>query len=246
MKHVYKLLAFLLLALPAFGTITLNATIAAVGGLNSATTANYDTSGCNSCLISLAVSSLTAVADAAVTDSKSNTYTCDTPRQTNAIAYLSMCSCVNCTVGTGHNFTCTRTAGHCAIGGFAFDSANGGVDQTNSAFDNSGSASFIATGSVTPGTAGQVLVAAICFGQSDATPTIDSSFVSPLPVYITQAGASNQGLGLSYLIETTATTKNPNFSFGAVFYISATITTFKAGGGGGAVIHNLTTLGVGQ
>ncbi len=208
------------------------------GGSAGGTTSAVDTSG-NTLLVA-AVVSYTLVSDATISDSKSNTWTPLT-KSASTTQYVKFFYVANPTVGTGHTFTVSGTGSFASIGVITFNgvTTSSPFDQQNGGTFNAGATS-LATGSVTPGVSGEVLVAAIGLNASSGTPTIDSSFVSPCTDYFNYSAGVNFAVGLAYQIQTTATARNPTFSFTSSNPVAAAIATFKESTGGFTAINRRT------
>ena len=195
------------------------------GGANAGGTASIDTTGADTLIVVVGCDNATFPT---LTDSKSNTWTGLTisagsggTRQ-ERIFYAK-----NATVGTGHTFTLSGTSNFVSM---CFSAWSGG--NTTAPFDQqqTGGASFgstVQTGSVTPGSANELLVAGISHTQiNSAADTIDSSFT--VLDSITDTGFGHTNTGLAYQIQTTATTRNPTWtSSGGNDTLSASIATFK-------------------
>ncbi len=186
-----------------------------------------DASGCNFCIA--AVTSLTAVSDATISDSGSSTWNA-LVRQTTSLTYLRFHYAYNITGGSSHTITVSSSAGKTSVAALWFKvvETTSPFDKENSNFDNTGQPNFLNTGSVTPSTDNQVLVAGLSLFQTSSTPTIDSSFTSPAVTFL-NAASNNIGVAISYFIQTTAGAKNPTWSFTGGFYEASNIATFKAG-----------------
>lgn len=156
-----------------------------------------------------------------VTDSKGNTYTALTDYLSGDAVQIHYCK--NPTVGSGHTFTGTTAAGYPSISVGAFNNTDttANADQSNGA--TSASASTLATGSVTPSTDNQLLVAGVAHDK--AAQSINGGFtVLDSKAY----SASNYiGSALAYLVQTTATAANPTWDTTTAGNICAAIATFK-------------------
>lgn len=169
------------------------------------------------------------------TDNKGNTYTALTKHlgglsdRWHRIYY-----CQGGTVGSGHTFSWSLASSFPMIqasawsgsGSTPFDVENG----TGNTFNTSNQ-----TGSVTPSTNNQLIIAGLCFDPAD-TPTIDSGFTILDTQNDQQFG--HQSGQHAYLIETTATAQNPTFSWTNASRNVSSIATFKAGGGSPTVINS--------
>lgn len=127
--------------------------------------------------------------------------------------------CKNPTVGAGHTFSASHTYDALNVIGFAGTDLSSPLDQQSAAHS-------VQPGSITPGQANEVLVCALCF-YPDGTQSIDSGFtVANKQPY--NSGV-NMGGAIAYLIETTATAKNPTWSTNTSYTDNiAVILSFKA------------------
>lgn len=189
------------------------------------TTASVDTTGANFIILGLATDGNSG----AISDSKSNTWTPLTQvvGQFND-RWLQLFYAENPTVGSGHTFSVTGSTNYPSITIAAFS----GV-ATSLSFDvengQGGYGTNIQPGSITPSVDNELVVV---IGTSDdgTTPTVDSGFT------IAENYAGSPGLAanqiLAYIIETTATAKNPTITYGAGSQrLEAAIASFKASGG---------------
>lgn len=160
-----------------------------------------------------------------VTDSKGNTYSAGTISAGTTITAQWFCSMG--TVGSGHTFTGTRSAGiFVTVFQMAFSGVNScTIDQHNEAQVPSGTT--INTGSVTPTQISELLIAATGgYNSGFDTYAVDSGFTLDTKVV---SGAILGGV-TAYQIQTTIVARNPQFtvSDGANNGNSASIETFKA------------------
>lgn len=189
---------------------------------NSVTSPGIDTTGAN-LLIAVIGELSTAGSPCVMSDSKSNTWHSLTTKATT----LSRCTIFWSTpssVGASHTFTATGSgnfpsicvqAWSGALTPSPFDVENGAVNSSTSS---------LATGSVTPSQDNELVVAA--FGATESYSSITLSFtLSDSQAY---SGGVNLASGAAYLVETTATAKNPTWSFtGGPSDAAAAIATFK-------------------
>lgn len=175
-------------------------------------------------LIVVAVSDYASVTASALSDSKSNTYTTRTPAA-GSTSRITIWYCQAPATDAAHTFTLSGsgTYSSMAIAAFAGSLASP-YDVENGAFTNAGTTQ--ATGSVTPSTNGQLLIAAVASNATPLTFTPDLGFT-----VIDQAqavGGASIGVALAYLIETTAAAKNVTWTISTSGDISCAIATFKA------------------
>ncbi len=196
-------------------------------GANGGTTATpIDTSGAN--LLIVMIADYGAGSGGTLSDSKSNmwnalTVQMETSNSTRGRLYYAE----NAVVDSAQTFTYTGTGIYAAIGVMAFSGA-----LTSSAFDQQNgdntdpdpAGTTMATGSVTPSEDGEILVAGISLEIGPNTISVDSSFTGLIQV---NHGVNNEGLGMSYLIQTTAGAVDPTFSWSTNSQSAAVIATFK-------------------
>lgn len=207
--------------------ISLVATVSgASSDSNGFTTGSMDSSGAS--LLVLAVSYAQGAAPT-ISDSKSNTWTGLTAQENaGGGASVRLYYVANPTVGSSHTFTCTGAASFPALSVASYRNVLQSVtpfDQQNGA--KNASAGTLATGSVTPSFANELLVAAV--GCNANPSSIDSSFTTRGLENLT---ANSFGCGLADLIQTAAAAANPTWTISAVTGVAAVIATFRAGGTG--------------
>lgn len=190
------------------------------------TTSGVDTSGANFIVI--------AVADIAgggytLSDSKGNTFTFTGTEY--AVANGNRIRCyykVNPTVGSAHTFTVSGLTGNIfpSIQATAFSGA-----KISSPFDQqigatNGSSSTLATGSITPGQADELIITAVAGGSSTgAAYSVDSGFT--LIDGILLGSGLHFGLAVAYKIQTAAAAVNPTWTQGTTTSIADTVFSFK-------------------
>lgn len=196
--------------------------LSTAGNSSAATTSAVDTTGAN--LIVVAIGSYVPNGAAAITDSKSNTWTALTARaSTNARVRLYYT--VPSSVGSGHTFTSTATGAFpfCSVvvmsGAHAspFDQESGG---------NAASGTSSQPGSITPSENNCVLITGLNFYTGN-TATINSSFTRQATNY----GVSNNlAGGIAYKIQTTAGAENPTWSWTGSAENATAMASFKSAG----------------
>ena len=211
--------------------------------LNTGTSGAIDTTGANLLVLSISEDSASS---ATISDSKSNTWTAlATSTSTNVKSTIYYVA--SPTVGSGHTFTSTGLVQASLAIASAWSGANSTpFDQENGQVSNVGGTS-LQTGSVTPSENDELLIAMVgCNAEPlGGTFSVDLSFTI-VQENIFVAGTNYAG-AQAYQIQTTATARNPTFSWtGSSNNKSARIATFKiASGGGGGAQNLLTLLGVG-
>lgn len=213
-------------------------TIAFVSGTNVATfpsgtpSSAVDTTGCD--LLVVSVSYFTGGATPTVTDSKSNTWTGLTARNTGNNSTNRLYYAKNPTVGSGHTFTVTASNTTMCVSGFSGTNTTAPFDQENGA--GSVNATSLATGSVTPSEDNELVVTGINTGNNGSPFTIGSGFTISVQ---NTGGGSNFDCGLAYIIQTTAGAVNPTWTINALDQVSTTIATFKSAAAGGGIAKSL-------
>lgn len=199
-------------------------------GSTGGTTSAIDTTGADFILIAVAKYQSTAVT---ISDSKSNgSPTALTEYGSNDRVRLYYYAAPS--VGSGHTFTINGPYPGVQIIAFSGSHASP-YDQTNGAYSTNSSSQ--AAGSLTPSEDNCLVVTAVGLGGGSVTEQVDSPF-SAHQYFIDVIAGTNQGCGIAYEVQTTATARNPTWTgtaTGSGRDRSATIATFKkaAGGGGG-------------
>lgn len=199
------------------------------------TTSAVDTTGAK--LIVLILSS-TSDGAGAPTDSKGNTWTGLTAELVGGGQRVILYYCISPTVGSGHTFSWTPSAGSrpsIAAQAFSHD-ATPAFDQENAGGNNFGST--VQPGSVTPAANDSLIVQGIAFNVS-GTLSINSSYVhtGDATDYSDVSAPNRLGLGAAYLIQTTAAATNPTWTHSpGSSSLAAVGAVFKSAGGGGSAV----------
>lgn len=202
--------------------------IAAGLGQNGGTSSSIDTSGASLlvvvCGFDIRGGGLTLV------DSNTNTWTAlTTDRQavwTTCRTYYAL----NPIVGSGHTFSFGGTDSYCSLVAASFSGADLSTPLDQQTGANNDAATSLATGSITPGTDNQLVVAALAF-NNPATVTIGGSFNTP--VTANAQDFVRKGASLSYLIQTTAAAANPTWTVSTTSELAAQISSYKAAAAAG-------------
>jgi len=202
-------------------------TNATAAGTNNITTPGVDTTAADLIVVEVSFSSQEA-GNIVLSDNKSNSWTLAVTGNESAAAIDAQIYFVQApTVGSGHTFNINDNSGtlYAAIHMSAWKgSLASPLDQTNSydiGFTTSGT-----TGSITPGAANELIIAALCIGAGGSAYTIDSGFtISDSNVY--NAGV-NYGGASAYLIQSAAASVNPTWSWTGSAYAAGAIASFKA------------------
>ncbi len=193
---------------------------------NGVTTAGINTTGANLIVVGVAAYG-GGTFPGTLTDSLSNTWTILTPQNSGGSNYAVLYYCYAPTVGSGQTFTYTSSFSFPSIGVAAFSGAIASpFDQQNGAVAASGLT--IQPGSVTPSVNNEVVLTVFSDGASGVSFSIDSGFTITDQLQKLNNGTNNQeGLGLAYIIQTTAGATNPTWTAGGSSTMAATIATFK-------------------
>ena len=190
--------------------------------IQAITTDAIDTTGCSLLVVAISCNHASA-GESTITDSKSNTWVELTERESGS--YIQLVYAKNPTVGTNHTFSWAGTGGKAyptlMVAGFNRTDTSANADQENGA--TSASASTLATGSITPTTANQLIVTAVSHGQGSVT--IDSGFTEIADVG--QVGAQHVAGAMAYKVQTSAAAVNPTWNAGGAGTIAAAIASFK-------------------
>lgn len=202
-------------------------------GSGGGTSSALNTSGAD--IIFVGVSSYQANAQPTLTDSKSNTWTALTASEYSGLVRTRIYYCVGPTVGSGHTFALSGAASYSGVGVAAFS----GGKQT-SPFDVEAGANNASTshqsGSVTPSEDNEIVIASVSTEISSGSWSPNGGFT--LVGAVNFSGGAYWGLGLAYLIQTSAAAANPTWSgWSGSLAMAGTNATFKAaaGGGGGSI-----------
>ena len=193
-----------------------------------ATTPSRDTTGAD--LIALACVWFDAFAGPDVSDNKGNTWTAVVQRtEPSGITTACLFYCVNPTVGSGHTFGLTGIG---AVGNFPAIAMQAWSGAAASPLDQeagtTGSGSSITPGSVTPSENDELIISMLGEGNSAPFTAIDGGFT--VSDYLDKNASF--GIGMAYLVQTTATAANPTWSL-LDGDLVASNTTFKLASGGG-------------
>jgi hypothetical protein len=200
-------------------------TVKVPGNSTTVTTDAIDTTGAS--LLVVATSSYYLGPGLTVTDSKSNTWTALTEYTSNTEARVKMYYCVSPgSVGSGHTFTFSGSSIYGTLAVLALSGA-GAIDAGEVGASNASSAT-LQPGTITPSQSGCICITAVAFNTGSATLTIDSPFSKIASGYADYSGSVNEGLGLAYDIQTTATARNPTWTAAGAVDIAATMAVFRA------------------
>jgi hypothetical protein len=162
-----------------------------------------------------------------ITDSKSNTWTCAGTYSSDAsVDHATIWYSIPTSVGSGHTFTVSGSLDSFAVAAFAGTAISSVVDAVTGA---GGSSSTLQPGSLTPGADNELLIAVgAVYGVNVSS--VDSPFSSNL-VQNVAGGPVNEAVALAYEIQTTATARNPTWTFSGSQYPATILVAFKAASG---------------
>jgi hypothetical protein len=192
------------------------------GGGGSGGTASLDTTGADLIILVLSCDSATTPT---VTDNQSNTYTALSPQPGGQNRDTQIIYCQAPTVGTGHTWTVSGSNDFPSICISAWSgSTSTPLDQSNGG--SIGFATSLQTGSVTPIADNELIICALGRSNNEGV-TIDSGMT--ILDQVTDSAFGKAVSALAYEIQTTATTRNPQWSWTSADQGEAAIATFKAG-----------------
>ena len=175
-----------------------------------------------------------------LTDTEANSYTGLTLQDNGGFYFLRIYYCVNPVVSASMQFQYAGVSlfpALCVQGWSGADTSP--FDQQNGVNTGTitGGGAGVQTGSVTPTTNDQLVIAALRYSATITSPVIDLGFTvdgNEPPI-----GGQNDGCAMAYLVQTTATAVNPEWSdpTNNSGNICAAIATFKAAGGGGGATY---------
>ena len=205
------------------GTIALVSSASASSNQVTAHTSTIDTSGATLLIASIAQDQ--SVAAFAPTDFYTNTWVQLTTQATTSGARITIWYVKNPTVGTGHDFTASAGGSFNSIIVAAFNKTDRtqNVDQQTGTFSNA--AASLATGSITPSAANELVVTAM--GGATATSSVDSGFTQIVNLPLVASNAYQNSL--AYKVQTTAAAVNPIWTPASSSALAVTQGSFKHG-----------------
>ena len=194
-------------------------------GGNSVTTGAIDTSGAS--LLVAVVADYAPEVLSVVTDSKTNVWvpltSSDSGSPRCTIFYVA-----NPTVGTNHTFSATEAINNTypsiCVAAFSNVATITPFDQQNGNDSGEVTASQLTTGSITPGENNEVLIAGVAVDDV-VTLTIDGGFT--ITNQVSHLVDEHFGMGMAYLIQTTAAAANPLWDWTGNVLVAARIASFK-------------------
>lgn len=179
------------------------------GDSNTVTTGAYDTTTAKLIAMNVSTSSSTP---AVVSDSNGNTWACLTPYSSLTGVESQICYSVNPIVGAGHTFTAAIAGQRPGVCVLAFSGVLGFDAGKDAGLNSAGSVTSAQPGSLTPSAANSLMLTGFAWNATISAVTIDSGFISPAQAFVAR-GATGNGCGLTYLIETSIAAKNPTWAW---------------------------------
>lgn len=208
---------------------TLLANTGAGGTSTGVTTSGIDTTGAD--LLVAVVSQVGTTGT--FSDSKGNTWTPLTQYSNAGGAACQLYWCVPSSVGSGHTFSYSMAGSYPSVAVTAWSGAAASpYDQETGS--SAGSGSSLATGSITPSENNCLVITGF---QVDGVSysSIDGGFTTSDTVAF--SFANHEAGGMAYLIQTSAASANPTWTFtGSSSYLATGIAVFKAAAGGGGIV----------
>lgn len=192
---------------------------------SSPTTSGVNTTGVDLMIVAIGwFNSGQSTTAPTITDSKSNTWTALTVRNTGVnlgtVLYYSRVT----SVGSGHTFTLSgQTYSSICVAGFS-GSISSPFDQENGY--GTSPVTTIQPGSVTPSNDNQLVVSGLASGGVGYSYSINSSFT--IAVQDSGSPSSSFPCGLAYKIQTSAAAVNPTWTLSNSTQAAAAIGTFKS------------------
>lgn len=216
----------------AYSSTPVAHTVKSSGNGNQVTTDAIDTTGAD--LIVVAVGGYNGGGANTLTDSKSNSWTKLTEYVVSTGGQVALFYCQAPTVGSGHTFT-----GAPVFNSYMVVSVSAWSGSVSTPFDaeNGASGSTVTTlqpGAVSPGADNELVITAVVWQFLSSTMSINGGFsISDQVDFNTSFGGA-----MAYLVQTTAASANPTWTFSVAEFEAATgIACFKAAGGGGGTVQ---------
>ncbi len=212
------LIALILGAVCAHGAIAIIAHHTYALGASGGTTSSLDITGATNISIGVCMYTAAGTKPPTVTDSKGDTLNARTAQDSSEpyirIYDYDFGSALGST--TNYTVTVTSSSSFSSVGiiAWAGGKASASFDlQAGGIQNSSGGTSVQDSASVTPSEANEILVSFLCYSASN-TPTIDSSFTTPgANDRANYSAGANEGIIQSWQIQTTATARQPTWSW---------------------------------
>lgn len=218
-------------------TLVVHTTAASTNG-TSVTTSAIDTTTSHSLFL---IVTQNTPESGTLTDSKSNTWVPLTAQSPFSAGSLRIYYCVNSpTVGSGHTFT--WTAGGSQLPSIAVAAFTDIVSFESESGNIGGSTDSVQPGSLTPSLDNSILITGEIDVAVGSSATVDQGFTISDSTNV--VAATSYATRLAYLIETTATAKNPTWqtSPSQPVSLAAVMAVFRPGAGTNPTRHKGTIL----
>jgi hypothetical protein len=196
---------------------------------NAVTTSAIDTTGANLLVLLLGE----YASGTTPSDSKSNNWTA-LNTYTGGVTLSRLWYVKNPTVGSGHTFTGGKSTNYPAIAVLAFSGADTSAPfDVQNGISQGSNVTSQATGSITPGSDGEVVVAGGSWQADTSAASVDSGMTLQEIKYHT---SNSEAAFIAYKVQGTAAAINPTFSWTTSVPVALSIASFKAGAGGGTTV----------
>ncbi len=207
------------------GSIALIANTTAVGANTTTTSPAISTTGAS--LIVVTLSQFGGAGFAAVSDSVFNSYTAGPSNTTGNICHVAMFYKYAPSTSASHTFTFTGSSVYAGIYVQVFSGTTGStIDQQNNNV-TPGPTTTTQPGSITPANNNEVVTSGVCFSDSSATYSVNSSMIRTDTN--NWNGSSNEGGAAAYIVQTSAGAINPTWTAGtqSINEAAAVIASFQ-------------------
>ncbi len=207
-------------------------------GPNGGSTAGVNSTGCD--LIVVAVSCFggsPSTAWISDTFSQSNwTFPSAAHSATSANVKCLFFYAWNATGGNTHQITISASGIFVSAAAFFFSGSktssdpNDQANRITSGADSGAGTAQANSNNLVPGFDNELMISAAALSiLQSAAPTVDSSYATPTPEWVQFASGSDVGICASYQVQTTATTRNPTFTFDTAGCNCCSGLSFQAG-----------------
>jgi len=191
------------------------------GAGTTATTAAMDSTTANFAVIAATVYNVGSTTITISDSATGNSWTALTSYN-NAAAVVQLFYCANLVTSATHTFSAYGDYPGLAVALFSGVATVTPKDQSTGS--SSASSTTIQPGSITPGSANEVVVTGVGVPDHGYTYSINSSF--NIASQITGGSGTNAGVGIAYIIQTTATAENPTWTISTADVSAAAIASF--------------------
>ena len=205
-------------------TIAFVAQNATGGSVNGVTSSTVNTTGANLIVLSVSWGS---GGTPTISDSKTNSWTKGTTYNSSVYSTC-LWYCLAPATDANHTFTASISSGYPVIGVIAVSgvAASSPYDQHNGSA--TGSASTLATGSITPSQGGCLVVSSMFYGGGNYSSVTESLTVA----YSNYLANTHYGGAIGYIIQTSAAAVNPSWTISGASQIATAVASFLPAAGG--------------